>query len=104
MDRILNIFENDTKITKNKEIIDSILADKNCRVESITSSFCSSPEGFWYDQNENELVFLCKGKAVLNIEGTKINLKKGDYFNIPAHKKHRIESTSKTCVWLCVFY
>lgn len=34
----------------------------------------------------------------------KIKMRRGDYINIPAHLKHRIDKTSKKTIWLVVFY
>jgi cupin 2 domain-containing protein len=49
-----------------------------------------------------------KGSAGLKLENEKdiVVLKTGDYFNIGAHVKHRVEwtdSTSET-IWLAVYY
>jgi len=37
-------------------------------------------------------------------KGHKIKMKTGDYINIPAHLKHRVDKTSKKTIWLAVFY
>jgi cupin 2 domain-containing protein len=65
-----------------------------------------SPKGFWYDQQEHEWVMVLKGAARLQLEDRVVELKVGDWINIPAHKKHRVEWTTpdEPTVWLAVFY
>lgn len=76
------------------------------RIERIVSTGHRSPEGFWYDQPENEWVMVLTGAARLQFEDQMIELLPGDYVNIPAHRKHRVEWTSpdEPTVWLAVFY
>jgi len=74
----------------------------------IVSKGQSSPEGFWYDQDENEWLILLRGSAGLLFEGNDniIELKPGDYINISANRKHRVEWTDGTTetVWIAVMY
>lgn len=90
-----------------EEIFETIAENKNVKIERIVSHGQSSPKDFWYDQEENEWVILLKGNAKLQFEDEKIiELLPGDYINIPAHTKHRVEWTDpeiKT-IWLTVFY
>lgn len=76
------------------------------RIERIVSTGHKSPEGFWYDQSENEWVMLLTGAAKLQFEHQVVELLPGDSINIPAHVKHRVEWTSpdEPTVWLAVFY
>lgn len=78
------------------------------RVERIVSDGHASPENFWYDQDESEWVLLLKGGAALRFEGEAelIHLKPGDWIEIPAHVRHRVEwtDTKQKTVWLAVFY
>lgn len=104
MAKISNIYKIKCKKIKGGENILQLLAAGNARAEIITSFSASSPQDFWYDQNENELVSVLKGRAVLNIEGEIVKMKKGDYITIPSNAKHRVESTSSKCVWLCIYY
>lgn len=104
--KIKNIF---SKIEKNisKEIFESIIKSENIKIERIISKGQTTPNGEWYNQEENEFVLLIKGEAELIFENEeKVNMKKGDYIIIPAHKKHRVEKTSETeeTIWLAVFY
>ena len=91
-----------------KELIQDILTAGSFKIERIVSKGHSSPEGFWYDQDHNEWVILLQGGAGLLFEDAKevFHLKPGDYMNIPAHRKHRIEWTDPNTetVWVAVMY
>lgn len=90
-----------------EEIFEDILRADKFRIERIISKGHRSKKDFWYDQDENEFVLLLKGEAQLGFEdGSKIDLKEGDYLIIPAHLKHRVERTSEETetIWLAVFY
>lgn len=101
----MNLFDIE-KIPNSEELTTILAESKNVRIERIVSAGQTSPEGFWYDQNENEFVALLQGEAVISYEDGSVNLKAGDTAFIPAHKKHRVDFTSvdSPCVWLCVFY
>lgn len=88
------------------EIFCTLLEADNLRIERIVSYGHASPEGFWYDQDQHEWVILLLGAARLSIDGESKELKPGDYINIPAHQKHRVEWTTpdEPTVWLAVFY
>jgi cupin 2 domain-containing protein len=105
--RSSNLFKNIPPALKG-EVIDVLLEGKGIRVERIISMGQSSPPGFWYDQNENEFVILLKGSAGLIFEGSDriMILNEGDFINIPAHRRHRVEWTArnKQTVWLGIFY
>jgi cupin 2 domain-containing protein len=91
-----------------EEIFDTICSTGNVVIERIVSQGHASPEGFWYDQDKNEFVLVVKGSAGLKLENENdlVVLKPGDYYNIGAHVKHRIEWTSSACetIWLAVYY
>ena len=91
------------------EEITEILAEANSiRIERIISQGHASPKDFWYDQDENEWVAVLKGRAKLLFENEDdpLEMGPGDFVNIPAHKRHRVEWTNsgETTVWLAVFY
>lgn len=88
-----------------REIFESIVANDNILIERIISTGQTTPLGEWYDLDNNEWVILLQGEAVLSYEdGSRIELKAGDYLLIPAHQKHRVEYTSSEppCIWLAV--
>jgi cupin 2 domain-containing protein len=102
----MNLFDN---IPENapEELTEKLLSAEGARIERIVSFGQRSPDDFWYDQEENEWVLLLEGSATLSVEeGGLVDLKPGDYLNIPAGKRHRVEKTDKTerTVWLAVFY
>jgi cupin 2 domain-containing protein len=88
------------------EVVDPILSADSVRMERIVSNGQCSPDGFWYDQPENEWVTILQGCARLRFENEPEarELKVGDCLHIPAHVRHRVEWTDSPTVWLCVFY
>jgi cupin 2 domain-containing protein len=89
-----------------EELIENLVVANNVRIERIVSTGHSSPPDFWYDQDENEWVIVLQGSAVLEFENETRPLVSGSYVLIPAHRKHRVKSTSLTepTIWLAVFY
>lgn len=91
-----------------REVFQDILIADRLKIERIVSRGHVSPEGFWYDQDQNEWVILLKGSAGLRFEGKDDirELVPGDYVNIPAHVKHRVEWTDPDTetVWIAVMY
>jgi cupin 2 domain-containing protein len=91
-----------------EEVIEELIHDQTVCIKRIVSQGHASPPGFWYDQEENEWIIVLEGSAGLLLEGDENQtvLKKGDYLNIPAHTKHRVEWTEKTgeTIWLAIFY
>ncbi len=89
-----------------EEITAVLLSGSGLRIERIISHGHSSPEGFWYDQSEDEWVLVLKGAARLEFEGRTLEMRPGDSVNIHAHEKHRVAWTSpdEPTVWLAVFY
>ncbi|MCK5082790.1 MAG: cupin domain-containing protein [Candidatus Omnitrophica bacterium] len=91
-----------------EEVFEEITRGDSFRLERIVSKGHSTPEGKWYDQDEDEWVILLKGNAGILIEGEAeaVTLNPGDHYQIPAHSKHRVEWTdSKTeTVWVALHY
>ena len=90
------------------ELFETLLQTSSFRIERIVSRGHCSPEGFWYDQDDNEWVILLKGSAVLRFEdqSKNITMNLGDYVNIEKHRRHRVELTdpNQETVWLAVHY
>ena len=88
------------------EVVQTILAAAQVRIERIVSHGHASPEGFWYDQDRHEWVVVLKGAARLRFEDRMVEMKPGDFMNIPAHKRHRVEWTTpdEPTIWLAVHY
>ena len=91
-----------------EEILETIAESGQVRIERIISRGQTTPQGFWYDQDLNELVVLLKGSAgiLFETEPEPINLLPGDYLIIPAHHRHRVTRTDDEgpTVWLAVHY
>ena len=91
-----------------EELIEELVAQPSVRIERIISKGHASPNGFWYDQSEHEWVIVLQGEALLQLEGETepVRLRSGDYINLPAHVKHRVEwtDTDVETIWLAVFY
>lgn len=90
-----------------EELFQTLLRAPVLRIERIISMGHASPEGFWYDQDTDEWVLLLKGAARLAFEGDEpIDLLPGAFVNIPAHRRHRVESTDPAgpTIWLAIHY
>jgi cupin 2 domain-containing protein len=100
-----NIFA-DLPSALSAEQIDVLFSTPNVKIERIVSHGQASPEGFWYDQADNEWVMVVAGAASVLIEGEAEprKLKAGDHLNIPAHTRHRVTWTdpSQPTIWLAV--
>ncbi len=88
------------------ELFTTLLDAAEVRIERIVSHGHASPEGFWYDQDQDEWVVVLKGQARLRFQDGQIELEPGDFVNIPARKKHRVEWTApnEPTIWLAVHY
>ena len=90
-----------------EEAFRTLLSAPRVRIERIISKGHASPEGFWYDQDQDEWVIVLRGSARLRLEGEEpLLMTAGSFINIPAHRRHRVEWTSETeeTVWLAVHY
>ena len=91
-----------------EELLTTIHRGRGLRIERIVSQGQSSPEGSWYDQDENEWVLVLEGNAAVQFEGEvePVELKRGSYLNIPAHARHRVvwTDTDRQTVWLAIHY
>lgn len=90
-----------------EELFETIVQSDNIRIEKIVSDGHTSPQNFWYDQDQNEFVLLLQGSAIIEFENNEsIELKVGGYQIISAHQKHRVSYTDKNkkTIWLAIFY
>ena len=89
-----------------EEQVERLVGGRNVRIERIVSTGQASPPGFWYDQPDDEFVMLLAGAARLRFEegDLGLDLKPGDWVEIPAHVRHRVEWTQADppTVWLAV--
>jgi cupin 2 domain-containing protein len=90
------------------EQITTLLSSPALRIERIVSRGQASPPGFWYDQPQAEWVIVLAGRAELRFEGADATtpMGPGDWLHIPAHRRHRVESTdpAQATVWLAVHH
>lgn len=89
------------------EFFEELLCHENIKIERIVSQGHTSPADGWYDQPENEWVVVLEGSGSILFEsGNKVNLKKGDYLNIPAHTRHKVTWTDPhhPTIWLAIHY
>lgn len=88
------------------EVVTTVLKAAGVRIERIVSHGHVSPKEFWYDQDDHEWVVVLKGAARLHFENGVVEMTAGDFINIPAHKNHRVEWTTRDepTVWLAVHY
>ena len=90
-----------------EEKIDRLVSSGGVRIERIVSHGHRSPQGFWYDQEEEEWVVVLRGRARLEFDpgGEVVDLEPGDWIRIPAHRRHRVAWTEPDVdtVWLAVF-
>lgn len=89
------------------EVVDKLLSASGLRVERIVSHGQSSPDDYWYDQDEAEWVMVLSGSARLEIEGEADAraLGPGDAVYLPPHCRHRVARTDpdQATVWLVIF-
>ena len=93
---------------RTEELISTLLATPDVRIERIVSHGQQSPPDFWYDQAWAEWVIVLSGAATLRFEreSTPRRLAPGDFVHIPAHARHRVEATDpeQPTVWLAVHH
>ncbi len=100
-----NLFS-DVPLNLPDELFTALIETGTVRISRIVSHGHASPDGFWYDQDEHEWVIVLKGAARLRFGDGEIEMKPGDFVNIPARKRHRVEWTTpdEPTVWLAVYY
>ncbi|MBU0485310.1 MAG: cupin domain-containing protein [Proteobacteria bacterium] len=90
------------------ELFEKITQGHAFRLERIISKGHATPEGEWYDQEQDEWVILLKGRARLLLAGASeaVELGPGDHLHLPAHLRHRVEWTDPETetIWLALHY
>lgn len=89
------------------EQTDTLLDQPGFKLERIVSRGNTTPEGEWYNQDRDEWVFVVLGRATLTFnDADPVQLNPGDYVQIPARCRHRVEWTDPQCetVWLALHY
>jgi cupin 2 domain-containing protein len=100
-----SLFRNLPDATR-EERFEELSRVKSFRIERIISAGQVSPPGFWFDQPNEEWVLVVQGKAEISLldPDETIRLSAGDWLMIAAHRKHRVEFTSRELptIWLAV--
>ena len=88
------------------ELFQTLLSNKQIKIERIISKGHSSTANDWYDQIQDEWIIVLEGQAKLQFKNNAslILLKPGDYLFIPAHSKHRVHWTDpdNATIWLAI--
>lgn len=89
-----------------RELVQILIRAHDVRIERILSHGHASPPDFWYDQPQHEWVIVLQGSARLQFENHSQDMNPGDFINIPAFQKHRVDWTTpdEPTVWLGVRY
>ena len=91
-----------------QESEEELCSGRDWRLMRISSNGSRSPDGFWYQQTENEWLTLLKGSARLRLEDPEewIELSVGDQLMLPAGRRHRLERTDSDpgTVWLALYW
>lgn len=82
------------------ERFERLLAHRNLLIERIISSASTTP--FESVQTQDEWVVLLQGKATLDVEGDRVELRSGDYVFLPAGTAHTVLCVSDGALWLAV--
>ena len=89
-------------------LVEVLVRSDGARLERIVSLGHATPPGRWYDQDSNEWVVLLRGAALLRFEDEPEprRLAPGDWLDIAAHRRHRVEWTApdEPTVWLALHY
>jgi cupin 2 domain-containing protein len=90
------------------ELTETLCRGPGLRIERIVSTGQTTPEGEWYDQEDDEFVLLVAGAARVLIAGEARDreLHPGDWLLLPAHCRHRVTWTESDppTVWLAVHF
>ncbi len=88
------------------EQFETLLARAGGRIVRIVSDGQATPDGEWFDQDDDEWVVVLAGRAGLLIEGIPDvrELAPGGYAFLPAHCLHRVAWTDPDTptVWLAI--
>lgn len=89
-----------------QEHFEDLLVQPGVKLERIVSYGQSTPPDEWYDQAWDEWVMLVQGAASLRLEehDRLVHMKPGDHMFLPAHCRHRVESTlpDQPTIWIAL--
>ena len=97
-----NIFAGVSESSAEEQFL-TLFENSSLKIERIISHSHASPEGFWYEQAEDEWVTILRGEASLEFaSGEQVEMGEGDYLTIRRHVKHRVRRTSPETIWLAL--
>lgn len=103
-----NVFDGLPPGRLDAERCETLLETGAMRLERIVSTGHVTPEGHWYDQENDEWVIVLQGRARLRFEDdpATMALGPGDHVIIAARRRHRVEWTDpeQPTVWLALHY
>ncbi|KQV53889.1 MULTISPECIES: cupin domain-containing protein [unclassified Duganella] len=82
------------------ERFDTLLSHRGLVIERIVSTAKIASQE--YVQEQDEWVVLLTGEAMLDVAGSKVALKAGDYLFLPARTPHAVLQVSDGALWLAV--
>lgn len=90
------------------EVFQTVLERGGIRIERIVSWGQATPDGQWYDQEQDEWVLVLAGEAQVQLadEAVVRHLSSGDWLYLPAHCRHRVAWTApgRETVWLALHW
>lgn len=95
-----NIFDTAKFPEIGDEFFETVLSHKNVKIELIKSN--NIVNGVLYNQSHDEWVVVLEGDAILEIEGIRHILHKGNSMFIKANSSHSVISTNEKTLWLAV--
>ena len=102
-----NLFDSVSSSARSEQFLE-LLARPGLRIERIVSTGQASPPGYWYDQPRGEWIVVLEGEAKIRFEDEPAPrlLGRGDFLNIPARRRHRVEWThpAAATIWLAIHY
>ncbi len=103
MKQPFNLLEN-IPDSSHEEIFQTLLENDKVKIERIISYGQTTPQDYWYDQDQDEFVMVVEGEAhIVYDDGSIYNLFKGDSLYIKSHQKHQVTYTSNPTIWLAIF-
>ncbi len=87
---------------KEGEVFETLFLKDDIKIVKIISGKIEEPMEFC--QEEDEWVVLCKGRALLAVDGRRVELKEGDYIYIPAKTPHTLLEVEEGSLWLAFHF
>ena len=97
-----------TTVLAGEEVEQLLCSGPGWRLVRIHSNGASSPEAFWYEQDEHEWLTILKGSARLRLADPDVwvDLSVGDQLTLSSGRRHRVERTDLDpgTIWLALYW